>query len=92
MSLQHRLTPLAQRGVVTGREAPGDRAGLLEIAAALIAALLARGETVRAAAARAHVILHHALARPRRIGEGLALPGRLADAVAATEPDADPAI
>lgn len=59
---------------------------------ALIAALLARGETVRAAAARAHVILHHALARPRRIGEGLALPGRLADAVAATEPDADPAI
>jgi hydroxymethylpyrimidine/phosphomethylpyrimidine kinase len=59
---------------------------------ALIAALLARGESVRAAATRAHAILHHALTHPRRIGEGLALPGRLADAVAATAPDADPAI
>ncbi|MFO0604990.1 MAG: bifunctional hydroxymethylpyrimidine kinase/phosphomethylpyrimidine kinase [Polyangiales bacterium] len=59
---------------------------------ALIAALLARGETVRAAATRAHAILHHALAHPRRIGEGLCLPGPLTDAVAATAPAPEPAI
>jgi hydroxymethylpyrimidine/phosphomethylpyrimidine kinase len=59
---------------------------------ALVAALLARGEPLRAAVSRAHAIVHVALANPRTIGEGLALPGWLRDAVLATEPDASPAI
>lgn len=56
---------------------------------ALIAGLLARGEPLRAAVARAHAVLHHAIERPRRVGEGLALPGNLRMAVQATAaPDA----
>lgn len=53
---------------------------------ALVAALLARGEPLRVAVSRAHGIVHHALERPRTIGEGLALPGWLREAVIATEP------
>ncbi len=59
---------------------------------ALVAALLARGEPLRAAVTRAHAIVHKALEHPRSIGEGLALPGWLGEAVRATEPDATPAI
>jgi hydroxymethylpyrimidine/phosphomethylpyrimidine kinase len=59
---------------------------------ALVAALLARGEPLRAAVARAHAIVHSALQRPRSIGEGLALPGRLHEAVTSTEPESSPAI
>ena len=55
---------------------------------ALVAALLARGEPLRVAVSRAHAIVHHALERPRTIGEGLALPGWLREAVIATEPEA----
>ena len=55
---------------------------------ALIAALLARGTPLREAVSRAHSIVHHALERPRTIGEGLALPGWLREAVIATEPEA----
>lgn len=53
---------------------------------ALVAALLARGMPLRTAVSRAHAIVHHALERPRTIGEGLALPGWLREAVIATEP------
>jgi hydroxymethylpyrimidine/phosphomethylpyrimidine kinase len=66
--------------------------GLGCVLSALVTALLARGEGLRFAVARAHAILHHALAHPRRIGEGLCLVGALARAVAATEPAPDPAI
>lgn len=59
---------------------------------ALIAGLLARGEALGAAVARAHATLQHALAHPRRIGEGLCLPGSLAVAVAATAPSPDPSV
>lgn len=59
---------------------------------ALIAGLLARGETVRGAVARAHAVVHHVIARPRRVGEGLALPGWLREAVQATEPEPASAI
>ncbi len=55
---------------------------------ALVAALLARGTPLRVAVSRAHSIVHHALERPRTIGEGLALPGWLREAVLATEPAA----
>jgi hydroxymethylpyrimidine/phosphomethylpyrimidine kinase len=55
---------------------------------ALVAALLARGTPLREAVSRAHSIVHHALERPRTIGEGLALPGWLREAVIATEPEA----
>ncbi len=56
---------------------------------ALVAALLARDFTLRAAVARAHAIVHHGLEHPRSIGEGLALPGWLGAAVTASEPAPD---
>ena len=59
---------------------------------ALVTGLLARGEPLRGAVARAHSIVHSALGHPRTIGEGLALTGWLRDAVVATEPETSPSI
>jgi hydroxymethylpyrimidine/phosphomethylpyrimidine kinase len=59
---------------------------------ALITGLLARGEVLRDAVLRAHTVLQRAIASPRSVGKGLALPGVLREAVLATEPIGDPAI
>ena len=52
---------------------------------ALMTAQLARGLPLVDAARRAHAILHHALAAPAAVGEGLAVLGDLRRAVAETE-------
>lgn len=52
---------------------------------ALMTAQLARGLPLVDAARRAHAILHHALAAPAAVGEGLAVLGDLRRAVAETD-------